>query len=348
MFKTILIKNFKSINSLEIKNLANVNLFFGKNNCGKSTLLEAIFLITGISNPELLRRCNFFRGYKYFKDFSFFFHNLNTSSPILLDAKSNISYFNRKASFEFSEKTENSIIVSNDHDNSITNLNTTSFLNVSFSVSNKEVKNSRVSLSANKEKEVAEVQIPTFYKENIICNYLSPIFSFETIPPMVNKVLRDKQEEIVIDALRMIDKRINDFVLFENEVMVDVGLDKRIPINLLGDGVRKFFTLILAIYSSKDGVLIVDEIDNGLHYSSMENLWNIVLETSEKFNVQLFISTHNVDSLKGLRKTLENKDKYMEKVSLFKLIHNSSDENKAVYYDAESFSTVIEQENEIR
>ena len=165
---------------------------------------------------------------------------------------------------------------------------------------------------------------------------------------MVSKVLRDKQEKIVIDALQMIDKRINDFTLFDNEVMVDVGLDKRIPINLLGDGVRKFFTLVLAIYSSKDGVLIVDEIDNGLHYSSMENLWNIVLETSEKFNVQLFITTHNVDSLKGLRKTLENKVKYMEKVSLFKLIHNSSDENKAVYYDAESFSTIIEQENEIR
>lgn len=348
MLKNILVKNFKSINSLEIKNLANVNLFFGKNNCGKSTLLEGIFLITGISNPELLRRCNFFRGYKYFKDFSFFFHNLNTNNPIILESKSDIAYFNRNATFEFSEKAENSVIISDNHDTSISNLTTTSFLNVSFSISNNEMFKSRVSLKSDKKKEVAEVQIPTLYKEKINCHYLSPVFSFETIPPMVSKVLCDKQEKIVIDALQMIDKRINDFTLFDNEVMVDVGLDKRIPINLLGDGVRKFFTLVLAIYSSKDGVLIVDEIDNGLHYSSMENLWNIVLETSEKFNVQLFITTHNVDSLKGLRKTLENKVKYMEKVSLFKLIHNSSDENKAVYYDAESFSTIIEQENEIR
>ena len=74
MYNSFEIEKFKSINSLKIENLSRINLFFGRNNCGKTTLLEAIFLLSGISNPELFRRCNSFRSFNQITDLSYFFH----------------------------------------------------------------------------------------------------------------------------------------------------------------------------------------------------------------------------------------------------------------------------------
>ena len=49
MIKTIEIEHFRGIRHAKIDGLKEVNIFFGKNNCGKSSLLDAIFLISGLS-----------------------------------------------------------------------------------------------------------------------------------------------------------------------------------------------------------------------------------------------------------------------------------------------------------
>jgi len=61
-YKTIKIENFRGIKSLEINDLARVNLFVGRNNCGKTSVLEAAFLLTGISNPGLMIQIGNWRG----------------------------------------------------------------------------------------------------------------------------------------------------------------------------------------------------------------------------------------------------------------------------------------------
>lgn len=346
MFNSLLIEKFKSINSLKIDNLSRINLFFGKNNCGKTTLLEAIFLLSGISNPDLFRRCNSFRNFNQISDLSYFFHNLNVNNDIHLVSRGNNGIYDRNEKIKFS-KIERKIIYNKENDSEINNISDTSMLLISGDVNNQTVESS-LTLKFLKSGKRNEIKIPKNYQEKINCIYLAPGITIESVPNMVHKIFEDKKENMVLDALKLFDPKIKDFILFNNEVMVDVGFEKRIPINLLGDGVRKFFTLIVCIYSSKDGVLIVDEIDNGLHFSSMETLWSIIFKTAEIFNTQLFITTHNIDSLKGLKKVIDVEQKYKKAVSFYKLIHRQSDENEALYYVAENFSMVIEQENEIR
>ena len=60
MFERIKINNFRGVRSAEISGMRCVNLFWGKNNCGKSTLLDSLFLISGLSNPQLPLTINFF------------------------------------------------------------------------------------------------------------------------------------------------------------------------------------------------------------------------------------------------------------------------------------------------
>ena len=62
MFKEVEIKSFRGIDYLKLEQFGGVNVFFGKNNCGKTTVLEGIFLLSGMSNPLLPERINMLRN----------------------------------------------------------------------------------------------------------------------------------------------------------------------------------------------------------------------------------------------------------------------------------------------
>lgn len=88
MFKSIEIEHFRGISHAKIDGLKEVNIFFGKNNCGKSSLLDAIFLISGLSNPKLPININLLRNYLRFEpsDLALDFYTLDTSRPIKIKA----------------------------------------------------------------------------------------------------------------------------------------------------------------------------------------------------------------------------------------------------------------------
>lgn len=352
MFSSLHFENFRSIQTLDINNLSRINLFFGRNNCGKTTVLESIFILCGLSNPQLPLKCNNFRGYPTTQDLSFFFNNIDTSKEILLSSEGSPKFFQRNMKLAFSDTIRHTTIQEkNPAADLINNQNVINELQISASIPT-DVKFSSIQASLQVvPKKIGleiEVKVPSQYTENIFCNYFSPSASFQIIVPMIQKVFKEKQESKVLSVLQKIDNRIKDFVLIDNDVMVDIGLPNRIPINMLGDGVRKFFTLIVALHDSANGVLLVDEIDNGLHFSSMQKLWEILLETTKLYNVQLFATTHNMDSLKGLAKNIENDKNNSSSVSLYKILEKDGGRKQALHYDANSFVTVIEQENEVR
>ena len=61
-YEQLKIENFRGIKSLEIDDLARVNLFVGRNNCGKTSVLEAASLLTGMSDPTLILGIENLRG----------------------------------------------------------------------------------------------------------------------------------------------------------------------------------------------------------------------------------------------------------------------------------------------
>lgn len=75
---------------------------------------------------------------------------------------------------------------------------------------------------------------------------------------------------------------------------------QRVPIGSLGDGTWHMFSLALALTRSKGGVLLVDEIDTGLHHTVMGDMWRMLIETSERLDVQVFATTHSSDCVTSL------------------------------------------------
>jgi AAA15 family ATPase/GTPase len=188
--------------------------------------------------------------------------------------------------------------------------------------------------------------LPKEYVESLRCTYLSPKYDFNASIQGLKNILQNKDEHFIVEGLQLIEPRVKDFIYTDNEMLVDVGLEKRIPVNMMGDGARKIVSLLTAVYDCKDGALLVDEISNGFHYSVMGNLWKVLIDAAIRNNTQLFITTHDTDSIKGLRDAAI--DKYNDLVAAFKLLKTADDELKAYHYSLGSLDYSINQEIEVR
>ncbi|MEE0899853.1 MAG: AAA family ATPase [Bacteroidales bacterium] len=343
MFKKIEIKRFRGIKDAVIGDFKRVNLFFGRNNCGKSSLLDALFLATGLSNPLLPINVNVMRGYNKtrLKDLELNFYNLDSAQPIHICVENKekrnieISLFEnnkRDVSFDTNTIDIHSNVIEGEYG-----------LKFNFEINDESFESElRFDLSTT----TNTIDFPKKYVESLRCIYLTPKYDFNTSIQGLENILKNKDEDFIIEGLRFIEPRVKDFIFTEEGIFVDIGLEKRIPINMMGDGVRKIVSLLTVIYDCKDGIVLIDEISNGFHYSVMSNLWNVIIKAAIKNNTQLFITTHDYDSIKGLRDTALNI--YDENVATFKLLRTSDDELKALHYSLESVDYSINQEIEIR
>lgn len=343
MFKKIEIKRFRGIKDAVIGDFKRVNLFFGRNNCGKSSLLDALFLATGLSNPLLPINVNVMRGYNKtrLKDLELNFYNLDSAQPIHICVENKekrnieISLFEnnkRDVSFDTNTIDIHSNVIEGEYG-----------LKFNFEINDESFESElRFDLSTT----TNTIDFPKKYVESLRCIYLTPKYDFNTSIQGVENILKNKDEDFIIEGLRFIEPRVKDFIFTEEGIFVDIGIEKRIPINMMGDGVRKIVALLTVIYDCKDGIVLIDEISNGFHYSVMSNLWNVIIKAAIKNNTQLFITTHDYDSIKGLRDTALNI--YDENVATFKLLRTSDDELKALHYSLESVDYSINQEIEIR
>ena len=84
------------------------------------------------------------------------------------------------------------------------------------------------------------------------------------------------------------------------------GLEQRVPIGSLGDGMWRMLGLALALANARNGVILIDEIDTGLHYSVMRDMWRMIVERSDEMNVQVFATTHSRDCYESLATVLRD------------------------------------------
>lgn len=344
MFNKIEIERFRGIKYASIEGFKQINLFFGKNNCGKSSLLESLFLASGLSNPLLPIHMNFMRGYNKSRlnDLKLDFYNLESSQPIHIRVENKEK---RDLKIRLFEQNQSNVSLNADNTNILSNVEEGKYgLKFNFKIDEKSF-DSQLRFDSANSTDVKRI-VSKQYVESLRCTYLSPKYDFNASIQGLKNILQNKDEHFIIDGLKLIEPRVKDFIFTDKEMLVDVGLARRIPVNMMGDGARKIVSLLTAVYDCKDGALLVDEISNGFHYSVMCNLWNVLINAAIRNNTQLFVTTHDVDSIKGLRDAaLEN---YKDIVAAFKLLKTGDDELKAYHYSLESLDYSINQEIEIR
>ena len=84
--------------------------------------------------------------------------------------------------------------------------------------------------------------------------------------------------------------------------------DRPVSLKSLGDGAVRLFGVALALANSRDGFLVIDEAENGLHYAVQRNFWKMVLRTAHENNVQVFATTHSWDCVAGFAQAATDVD----------------------------------------
>lgn len=117
------------------------------------------------------------------------------------------------------------------------------------------------------------------------------------------------------------------------------------PLRLFGDGVVRMLGIALALASAGDGLLLIDEVENGLHYSVQEDLWRLIFTTARELNVQVFATTHSWDCVEGFQRAAVA-DK-QEEGYLIRL-QRKDDVFRVALYDEELLTTATREDIEVR
>ncbi len=129
-------------------------------------------------------------------------------------------------------------------------------------------------------------------------------------------------------------------------IQVDVGLREMVPLGLLGGGLQRFLTVLLAIYEVPSGVVLIDEIENGLYYAKLKDAWKAIAEALRKESVQLFATTHSHECLRAACQAFS--EVQPGDLAVHRLERREDGEVRGVPLDAESLAVALEQNWEVR
>lgn len=360
------IKNYRNLKDLEINSLGRINLITGKNNTGKTAILEAISIYANIGDLKWLLKLLEERGEYRKHNISTIESNLKTLSSLFSDRfiddtimsigivetephKFHLGHNSvpkKFVSFQFiysNPKSEEHINYSKENSKLNYNLidyklyfKISTFGSVQLFPLNFDLKNSSYS---------SHDDTFQFVRTQNIYNDLS-------IELWDNIALTNK-ESFVIDALKIIEPSVERiaFIADENSKERNAVIrlkdnDKILPLKSMGDGINKILTIILALVNADNGFLLIDEFENGLHYSVQENIWKIIFNLSEKLNIQVFATTHSEDCIAGFEKVLNQQVNPLEG----KLIRldNKNGTIREVDFSADELKIAMESNIELR
>ena len=319
------IKGYRCFEHLTIEKLGRVNLIVGKNNVGKTALLEALWIYATRGKMATLINLLFSRDEisVYYENFSSFQDgNIRLQKEDLMSETGNLFYGRPK----LDANSKNLIYVGGN--NSSVSVNTTRMIDRNgkptdnFSLF-ENVWNVRPTgliivseLKENDDKKRAEFySFENFQSlmlepppENLPSNFIkSQILDNLSLVKIWDEALRKGLEEKAVHFLKIIEPKI-EYVNFvgrlENSGMrypiaSNGDSSKRVTLKSYGEGMTRLLGIALALVQCKNGILLLDEIESGLHYSVLPDVWKLIFKTAKDLNVQVFATTHSKDCIEA-------------------------------------------------
>jgi len=356
MLRDLTIKNYRAFKDFSIDSLARVNLIVGDNNAGKTSFLEAVSLLGNRGgNAPIIERLNA-RG-EIFLDLSgdtlqasvhyqlaptFFEREPVVGSVITvcshIDEKQSITLF-------FRERAEAQIS------------GPPLELNVEYKSARpdelgKQGNSSVLPLHAGWEfindKFISQPSVITRKVRFIAVESAS----FDYLADLWDVVIRDPaKERVVTEALRIIEPDVEDIRFTSKRTAGGTFIrlnDKssRVTISSLGEGIQRTLAIALSAVSVGPGVLLIDEIDTGLHYRAQADVWRLLLKVARERDIQTFATTHSWDCVEAFQEALAE-DNNADQGYLFRL-QRRGDAIYPVGYNSEDLDVAVSHAIEVR
>ncbi|RDB05887.1 AAA family ATPase [Runella aurantiaca] len=343
MLNSLEIRNYRSLEHLRIDKVGRVNLILGKNNTGKTSVLEALVLFFSYDNLDFfgwVDRFLNFRGENLVEGIEFDKQEQAISS---LFYKKKFSYFDDTLSIKIGEVNNISpltirlVKVTYNKDGAI-----------QIATSQEEIGGNAFTVELLGQKDendfISLILSEKVYRRRLSREFLrfpfglvsSGIINAPDNGTLWDKVaLRTEKRKKVFEALKIIQPQISN-LHFEGGLKPYVlleGEDEPVPLRSMGDGINRILTIILAMVNCENGYLLIDEFENGLHYSVQEKLWEIIFHLAERLNVQVFATTHSYDCIDAFSEVL-NGGKYSKDSGVMIRLDNYENNIEATVYDA--------------
>jgi len=356
MLDSLYIKNFRLFKKLIVKKLERVNLIVGKNNVGKTGLLEALLIYANNASPHLLEaliseRCE-----------NWDIENRNQLQP----ADNPLRHLFHERYFPLDEGIEIGSFI---HPSNRIHLRTRYYQ----TVVNKKGEHHSVPIDEPHRDDLADLLMVLEFQEGsngkpLPLSYLSIGDSQKHLNTPKAKLAvefvsanRHKSDKLlaqlwnnirltdlkteVITLLQIIEPSIQDLELTisnDKNIFIIARLKdskERVPLDTFGEGMISLFNLTLALVNSSNGFLLIDEFEKGLHYTVQIKVWEIVFKLAKELNIQVFATTHSGDCVTAFQAVSENLE---EEATLFRLGRNvfKNDDRKVIVieYDKEELS----------
>lgn len=337
MLKSLYIRNYRNLKDFKLDTVDQVNLITGKNNTGKSTLLEAILIYA--SRGNLLDIAEIVQSHGEYLDP----HRSNNNEESEYKALSSL-FTNRIPGYKSEDAISIGEIQKTEYGDTPTSPATVALKFIKYTVEKEKGEDGIIS---SRRKIVSEDTIEEDYKiafnvvlknstkqmfplgninfrrvGSAVRDFLDNVQYIKTgnIDKDINGILFDditltSKEKHVIDALKIIEPSTERIAFierdkrFSRERIAIIKLEnskETYPLKSMGDGINRILTIILALVNSENGFLLIDEFENGLHYTAQEQLWKIIFKLSKDLNIQVFATTHSEDCISGFQRTLNN------------------------------------------
>ena len=342
MLQSIHIKGFKSFQDTQIESLRKVNLVLGGQNVGKTSLLEAVYF--GARAPsEMSSLPSVFRLAE------------GHDKERYLDAvfKGNESVIQLTSSNRIVLRTwVNSIASEVDPGKLIEG------------VSQRNVKVGQyVDLSQADPKTVFELEekyktYPLLAAEIFdTLDFSKPLSVSVHLPDQISavqlfdKVVISRKKKRLLDMLRSIEPRLEDMHSLspDGEARLYVELDghsNALPLPQLGHGFSRLVYLYCSLLATESKLALVDEVENGIHYSSLPILFRGIQDSAANYDVQSIMTTHSWDCIRAAYKTFADA-KALKDFQLIRL-ERDKDNIRAVLINDDALETVMEAGYEVR
>lgn len=328
------IERFRSLKNLKLEGLGNVNLITGRNNTGKSSILEALRILASDASPAVLSSILRYRE----EDIS---DTEESGRPV--DVESLFQLCSLFTGFpQFSEIKEPVVLAVNGGKGTMR-------LNISVGLfsEQRDPDGTRrlVALPAQQplptltipEAEVAPALVidsdngrrvwPLDYFKRFVggrvfrelpeepripCVFVSPYGGERTanLGSLWDKIALTDRENDVVKALTIIDSDILKVSMIGGEgrrqsrtaIVRSKSFPRPVPLRSFGDGLNRLFGIVLSLVNAKDGLLLIDEFENGMHHTVQLDVWRGIFRLSKLLNVQIFATSHSWDAVEAFQK----------------------------------------------
>lgn len=108
---------------------------------------------------------------------------------------------------------------------------------------------------------------------------------------------------------------------------------------------QRMFGIALALVNSRNGILLVDEIENGLHYSAQPDVWRLIFRLASRLNVQVFATTHSWDCIEAFQKAAQEDT---QNAGLLIRLENKKGKIIATLFDEQELGIATREQIEVR